>query len=121
MFEFFRDTYYEIKGIDSKLVKDEKKRMQYELKADKYIFSKNAKIIVLVMGTLYLLTVIMVIPQLKYVSNWFLHTLKYILLLGLDVTACVCLFNKNKKTEIISLACIFLFIVMNYAVAFSHF
>lgn len=115
MFEFFRDMALEFSGIDSKAADEERKEKKEMKKKDRYIFSTGMKVLVWVVGVLYLVVVAMSIYFMKQAGAIdILNILRYIVMVSIDVAAMICLAIGNKKTEIAAVILIPVFILLLY-------
>lgn len=112
MFDFFKDVYAEMNGLDYDIIKKEK-QLKKEQKADGKIINTSTKIIIYVMGILYLI-VGSVSISLSLRSGFNLIIFKYILLIILDIVAIILISIKNKNTQLIGLICIGLFMIINF-------
>lgn len=115
MFDFFRDMYFEYRGVDSNAAKEERENKLKEKKKDKFIFSKSSKVIVFVLGILYLIIAWFNVATMKEIGA--LNAYKVIRLLFLtscDIASLVCLAISKKKTEIAALILILVFVLTQY-------
>lgn len=109
MFDFFKDAYAEINGLDVDRMKDERKNIRKQCQ----LFNRKTKIIISIVGVLYL--VIASTNILMLLKNGFSPLiLKYVLLSILDISIIVTMLIKNRKTEIVSIVGIVLFVIINF-------
>lgn len=110
MFNFMKDIYLEMNGIDPEAARKEKLE---EKTIDKIIFSFRSKVVVWIMGIIYLIiTVPIIIFTIKTGIN--ISVFKYILLMFMDILILTCISIKKKVTEFISLAAIICFVIINF-------
>ena len=110
MFNFMKDIYLEMNGIDPEAARKEKLE---EKTIDKIIFSFRSKVVVWIMGIIYLIiTVPIIIFTIKTGIN--ISIFKYILLMVMDILILTCISIKKKVTESISLAAIICFVLINF-------
>lgn len=115
MFDFFKDIYYELNGIDSNSIQEERRKKREEKRKERFIFSKSAKVIVFIFGILYLIVGIINMTIMKENAAWNVVQIIRLMLLSIcDIACLVCLSIGKKKTEIIALILIFVFIVVQY-------
>lgn len=115
MFDFFKDVYYEIKGIDSSIVREEQKKKQLEAKKDRFIFSKSAKVLVFIFGILYLvMSMINIAVMIESGEPSAIHIVRVVLLSLCDIACLICLAINEKKTEIAALILMFVFVIAQY-------
>ena len=115
MFEFFKDMYLELKGIDSEAAAEERRRKEDEKRKNRFIFSGSAKAVTFVVGILYLVIAGILIALM--VETGALNIAKlicYVFLILCDLSALICLAVGNKKTEIAAVILIGIFILMMY-------
>lgn len=107
MFDFFKDVYYEVHGIDSKSIDCERREKRGKQNKEKFIFSSAQKAIILLLGVGYLLLFLLntIVFGIKATGTLVTH----ILLLAIDIALCVCLMIRNKKTETAALVLMILF------------
>ena len=115
MFDFFEDVYLELKGDDSTAVEREEKAEREKKREEKFIFSRNAKIIIFILGILYLIMAGFNVTTLKETGGLnIFKILRFILLILLDVCGLVCLIIKDKRAEISALIFIIIFVLTQY-------
>lgn len=115
MFDFFRDIALELSGVDSKGAEQQRKDKLDEKRKDRFIFSKGAKVLVYIFGVLYLVAGATTISLAKTSGALnALMILRFIALTLLDVSSVVCLAIGKKKTEIVALILIVLFVLIQY-------
>src|SRR5665647_2215869 len=108
MFDFFKDAYAELNGLDVDRMKEERKIKRKQSR----LFSRRIKIIIGVVGVLYLVIAWMNISMLLK-SGFSPLILKYVLLSILDISIIITMLIKNKETEIASIVGIVLFVIIN--------
>lgn len=118
MFDFFKDMYFEMAGVDIQSIKKEREEKRKEEKKNRYIFSKNAKLITIAMGVLYLLIAGFEIALLVHFSGSVLLIIKLILQIIIDIAVIICLGSKKKEYEKIALTLIVIFLVFGYMSVF---
>lgn len=115
MFDFFRDMILEASGIDSKAAAEERKERKEAAKKERFIFSKGAKVIVYVMGAIYLAVAwIGMAAMIQAGTMDAFRIIRFIFLVGCDIASIICLAIGKKKTEIAALILIILFVVSQY-------
>ena len=115
MFDFFKDLYYELNGIDSNAVAEERKNKLIEKRKNRFIFSTKAKIIVVVFGILYLVIMGLNVAGLKETGGLSVgFVLRTLLLVAVDISCLVCLLIGKKKMEIAALILIIVFVITQY-------
>lgn len=113
VFDFFKDVYLEAQGIDSdeaRKVREERKEIK---KLGRYIFSKKMKISISFLAIIYLILVFITF-KLGVNSLSVMNVIKYIILSLISLSVVVLFLFKSKKTEIIALVLIIVFITGNY-------
>lgn len=111
MFDFFKDAYAELNGLDVDKMKEERKNKRKQSQ----IFSRRTKIIIVVVGVLYLVMAWMNISMILK-SGFSPLILKYVLLSILDILIIITMLIKNKETKIASIVGIALFVIINFLV-----
>jgi hypothetical protein len=111
------DAYAEVNNLDANKIRQEKKKLQQKT----FIFSKAGKIIVILVGILYLFLAATNIVIAINSNTFNLGFAKYILLSILTIAVIILIVLKNKKAEIASLICIIVFIIANYMTALLHY
>lgn len=119
MFEFFidviRDATLEANGIDSQKARLQREQKKLDKKKKKYIFSGKMKVLIFVVGILYLGIGVLNLVTLKSAGGLdFLSVLRIILLSALDIACLVCLGSRKKKGEVIALILIIVFVLAQY-------
>lgn len=110
MFNFMKDIYLEMNGIDPEAARKEKSE---EKTIDKVIFSFRSKVVIWIMGIIYLIiTVPIIIFMIKTGIN--ISIFKYILLMVMDILILICISIKKKTSEVIALATIICFVIINF-------
>ena len=123
MFDFFRDMAHDLGGIDTKKAKQLREEKREIEKLSKFIFNKSMKRFVIAIGCLYLLLSIILIIGLFDMSeairnsggNVALGIVKYAILILIDIAVLVSLLLGTKKSEIVALIGVFLFMLLLYA------
>lgn len=113
MFEFFKDVYAEINGLDSDKIREEKRNTKNQMVKEKKIFNRTTKIIITVVGVLYL--VLSFINISVIIRNGFTPMIvKYVLLSMLSIVVMIIIHFKKKEFQIASLIGIAVFIIVNF-------
>ena len=112
MFDFFRDVYLEMQGIDSAEAEKERKEKKREKNADRILLPKSIKVTVYVMGVVFL---ILQATQIKFtaakgITSCFITAG----LCALAVAAMVLISIRKKQTEIVGTVLVVLFIFLMY-------
>lgn len=124
MFDFFKDMALELSGTDSDLVREKEKEKLEERRKTKFIFSKTTKVVVYVLGVLYLVmggfgiyVSLQVGKSAQDVTAGLniLQCVKYGFLSLIDIAAMGCLFSGKRKAEIAALVLIVAFVVLMYS------
>ena len=124
MFDFFKDMALELSGTDSDLVREKEKEKLEERRKTKFIFSKTTKVVVYVLGVLYLImggfgiyVSLQVGKSAQDVTAGLsiLQCVKYGFLSLIDIAAMGCLFSGKRKAEIAALVLIVAFVVLMYS------
>ena len=123
MFDFFKEMTLELFGTDSDSVREIEKEKAEEKRKSRFIFSKTTKVVVYVLGVLYLaiggfgiyvsLQVAKLTQDATAGSNIWRYV-KYGFLSLIDIAAMSCLFSGKKKGEIVALVLILVFVVTMY-------
>lgn len=113
MLDFIKDMIAEANGLDSEKMKEERRNKNKE----KHIFSKSIKVIVTIVGILYLFVAVTNISICLRQNEAFIKIGKYLFLSILDLIVMVSLLLKNKKAELTALIGIVLFVLANYIFA----
>lgn len=117
MFDFFKrgfDIYAEINGFDTEKMKEER---LLKSKKEKRLLSKPVRVIIFIVGIMYLLLSISNISlALEGGGNLFV-IVKHTALCLLVFVVLVSLFFKGKKAEIFSICGVAVFILANYITA----
>lgn len=115
MFDFFKDMYLELEGIDREAIEEKEREKSEKKKNEKIIFSRGTKIIVYAVGILYLIMSISIIylaVRTKTVNAYMV--LRYAVIDLIDIACLICLTIKKKKTEIAALVLMIAFMVVQY-------
>lgn len=124
MFDFFKEIALELSGKDSEVARRKEKEKVEEERWNRFIFSKNTKVVVYVLGVLYLVMggigIYISIQSGKSTQNLtaglsVLQCVKYGFLSITDIAAMGCLVSGKKKAEIAALILIFVFVVIMYS------
>ena len=113
MFDFFKDLYLELSGLDLEKVNEERKKKEEEKRKNRYIFSSGAKRTIIIFGLFYLIISYYGIYTLIKTRNINLLLIKFIVLSVIDLCGIVNLYINKKKNEIIALICLIIFFVIN--------
>lgn len=116
MFDFFRDTYLELSGIDSDLAKLERAKKEEEKK------SKNKRIVIpnwikkfiMTISVLYLISCFGTF-QIIWKSGNILLIIRSAFQMVLAVMIFVLMLYRNKKAEIAGLVAIVIFFILQYS------
>ena len=114
MFDFFKDVYLEMKGLDINQVQTARDEAREQKKLSRYIFSKGAKTFITVCGVLYLFLAISMLCYLWVQSGSYQHITKYSLMSIYVIAVLAFLLSGSKKGEIIALVGCFMFVVLLY-------
>ena len=116
MFDFFNDIKLELDGrIDKEAVEKEKRDKRQQKYENKFIFSVRTKIIIFIVGILYLIMTGGILYFGISSKTLKLYTLvRYIFLYLIDIAGLICLAIKNKKTQIAALVLMLMFILLQY-------
>ena len=111
MFDFFKDTYYDLKGFNRK--KMELEKLQSANMKEKVFLSKSSKALIYAISVIMLLTC--VVTSLQYFSNSQLAK-AIINVIGLPMLICVIVLAsiRKKKTEIGSIIVFIIFFIYRY-------
>lgn len=111
MFDWFRDIGLELGGIDSKAAKKERMEKREQKKLNRFIFTGGMKVLIIVLGVLYLFLSGSMIIALRSVDNSAPQIVKYIAMSIVDMVVIISLIFGKKKGEMIALVGVFLFVV----------
>lgn len=112
MFDFFKDTYNEYRGIDVQKVKQEKRKQQDEEKSKRFIFTKKSKLIVIILGALYLVVAALMISSMVNAKTGVAMVLIYSVLSVIDIFTIISLIVGKRTGEIAGLVGISAFILL---------
>jgi len=115
MFDFFKDIIQEAGGIDTIKAKNQREEQKEIEKLSRYIFSSKSKLIILILGVLYIMFAALTIAVSWNASNCIIPIAKCLTLSTFDIIACVALLKGTKKGEIVALISGLIFIVLLYA------
>lgn len=114
MFDFLRDIYLETHGINSAAA-EKIRNEKYETKRlNRYIFSNKMRVLVYILGLLYIVLAVSNIRLQKAADNYELLCIRYVGLVFIDIATCICLISGRRKGEIIALIGIVLFVLINF-------
>lgn len=109
MFGFYKDLLLKMNGIEPRgLLQQEK------TEKEKGVFSTKTKVIVWVMGILYLIVAAVGIYVTIVHEKEYIRLIKYVLLTLLDVVSLVFVLSKNKNRQYIAVGTIIAFIALNF-------
>ena len=115
MFDFFKDMFHELGGVDTKatkMLRDEKREQE---KLSRFLFTKGMKAFIYVVGASYLLFAsAMVAASMGIVDNSF-YLIKYAVLIMIDIAICMCLLTGTRKGEIAAIVGGLLFVMLMFA------
>lgn len=115
MFDFFRDIYLELNGVDSDAAEKERQAKKEQKRKERFIFSGSAKVVAFILGILYLLLAGSSLSLLiESGSLDVFKIIRYVFLILCDIAALVCLAIKKKKTELAALIVMIIFILVQY-------
>lgn len=115
MFDWFREVGEELRGIDSAAAKKERMEKQEQKKIDRFIFSRGAKALIIVLGLLYIIMTICTIGVVKNMAeNAVAFIVKSILMSIIAIVVIFALLVGKKKGEIVALVGTFIFVVGMY-------
>lgn len=115
MFDFFRDIYFELNGIDSVEAEKIRKEKIEKKREKKNIFSRSMKVVIFILGILYLVMAGFNIITMKENNglNAYL-VIRFVFLILCDVAGLICLALGKKKSEIAALILIVIFMLTQY-------
>ena len=110
MFDFIRDIVAEANGLDVELMRVERRKKR----KSKALISRGSKIIIFVIGMLYLIVSgVNISYEIRMgIADYF--TLRYVVLSVIDVMVLVFMFCKKKWIQVIAVVGILLFVILNY-------
>ena len=111
MFDWFREVAEELSGIDSAAARRERVEKQDKRKQEYYIFSRGMKVMVIVLGLLYVFMAGATIAVLKNVTGSLIHILRYSLMAMVALFIVFSLVFGKKRGEIFALVGIAVFVV----------
>lgn len=115
VFDFFRDMYFEAGGVDSKKADLERKLKAQEKRKSYLIFSPKMKLLIAVMGVLYLAIQIAIFKE--TLTEGMFGVVVTIILSCVDILCIVFLFLKGKKFEIAAAILMIAFVFGQYLYA----
>lgn len=118
MFDWFVDTAMQLRGIDAKKVRREKEEKKRLREADKFIFSQKSKIVIAVMGVLYLIMTVSLVAATKGEGLSMAYMIKSLFLGLIDIAALVAMLIGKKKGEIIAAVLVVIFVATMYISVF---
>lgn len=115
MFEFFKNQYLEMHGIDTDLVKKEKEQKERE-KREKHFLSLPVKIGMDIISGIYIVSMFFVCKD--AISNGKIYyVVLHLLMVILCTTSIILTLLKKKKTEIAGAICFAIFAFLVYVSA----
>lgn len=114
MLDFFRDIYLEAKGIDCNQAQLERIKRKKEKEQNKIILSSGVKTLIYILGVLFLISGVGTFPFIFKWGNWF-YIIRNTIQIILDVAILICVSIHKKKTEIIAIVLIGIFIMLQYS------
>ncbi len=120
MFDWFREVFEEVGGIDPIQAKKERKEKKEEKKLNIFIFSKKMKILFIVLGLLYIIMAGSTVAALKETEGALLYIIKYIMQSIIAMIVIFALIFGKKKGEIVAVIGSFIFALgMFLSIVFS--
>lgn len=113
--DMFKDMYLEAAGYDVKKMKEEKRKIEEMKKQEIIIFSNKSKHIIRGIGILFIFIAILCISSFLQNKNY-IEIFKYSFMIFLDIVGMICISKRNKKSEIIGLCIIIVFVILNFVV-----
>lgn len=113
--DMFKDMYLEAAGYDVKKMKEEKIKRKEINKQSVIIFSNKSKYIIKGIGILFLIIAFLCISSFVEEKSY-INIFKYIFLVLLDIIGMVCISKKSKRSELIGLCIIIIFVILNFVV-----
>ena len=120
MFDFFREVIDEAHGIDSVKAAQARQEQKEKKRAERFIFSWGAKAIVISLCVLYAALAvcgISVFVRSGNLSSYAGTIIRLSAMLLLSLTTMIALFTKQKKGEVVALACALIFIFLQFGAA----
>ena len=111
MFDFFKDTYYDLKGIDRK--KAELEKLQNSKAKEKIILSKSAKAVICIISILLLLASA-VTAFVYFTNNNNVQAIRYAIEIPILISIIILIFIRKKKTELVGTVMFILFMIYRY-------
>lgn len=111
MFDWFREMGEELVGIDSKAAKKERMEKREQKKLNRFLFSKGSKVLVIILGIIYLIMAGSIISALKGTPKFIPYIVKYLFMAIIDLVVIFALIFGKRKGEIIALVGCFIFVV----------
>lgn len=115
MFNLYKDIYFQLKGYDMEAVKKEQIEKEKKKRENRIILSLSTKIVIDFAGILYLIIGWICMSE-SYKSQNYISFSAYIFMLILDLITITLINIKLKKTEIIGIVCVIIFIIFNMVV-----
>ncbi len=112
MFEFFKDTLNEYRGIDIQKVKEERRKKQEQEREERFIFSRKSKVIIVTIGVLYLVMAFLVISIYKSHANAVGTIVVYSVLSVIDIGTIISIIVGKRTGEIIGLVGVIAFMLL---------
>ena len=112
MFDFFRDMYAELTGLDTDKMREEKALRR---RNNKFALSRSVKVTIRIVGIFYLFIAAINIIAL-FITGINLTLLKYITAITIDIIVLIFTFNKSKYAGIVIIIGTAAFIGINFLV-----
>lgn len=112
MFDWFREIGEELGGIDSATAKKERMEKREQERLNKFIFTRNMKMLIISLGVLYIIMAGSTIKMLITAAGSTLLIMKYIVMMLNAAAVIFALCFGKKKGEMIALVGVFIFIVL---------
>lgn len=110
--KLFRDMYFEGAGFDVNQMKLERKEKEENNRKEIIIFSNKSKYIISSFGVLFFMVAILCIST-GITNKDYIEIIKYSFMLLLDITGIIFINIKSKRTELIGLIIVIVFILLN--------
>lgn len=111
----FNDMYFERAGFDINKMKLERKEKEEIEKRDTIIFSNKNKYIISSFGVFFFAVAILCISS-GITNKNYIEIIKYSFMLILDIAGIIFINIKTKKTELIGLVIVIIFILLNFII-----
>ena len=114
MFDFFRDMFWELRGLDASAVKSAQEEKRERKKLDRFIFSRITKILVVILGFFYIAVAATMLALSRSSGRQSMVIFQRVITALVDIAVIASLLSGTKKGEIFALAGIFVFFVAYY-------